>query len=74
MQGAVRPVLIVVGLVVTQDPPQMGLIPDEGARSRSLRRQPPIHCSAIAFMRGVAALQSTVRIPACPRVEHGFAR
>jgi hypothetical protein len=30
-QGAVRPVLIVVGLVLAQDPPQMGLVPDEGA-------------------------------------------
>ena len=26
-----RPVLIVVGLVLAQDPPQMTLIPDEGA-------------------------------------------
>ena len=26
-----RPVLIVVGCVITQDPPQMALIPDEGA-------------------------------------------
>jgi len=31
LQGAVRPVLIVVGLVLTQDLPQMGLVPDEGA-------------------------------------------
>ena len=31
VQGAVRPVLIVVGLVLAQDPPQMGLVPDEGA-------------------------------------------
>jgi hypothetical protein len=29
--SAVRPVMIVVGLVVVQDPPQMGLVPDEGA-------------------------------------------
>jgi hypothetical protein len=29
VQGAVRPVLIVVGLVLAQDLPQMGLIPDE---------------------------------------------
>ena len=29
-QRAVRPVLIVVGLVVSQDPPQMGLVPDNG--------------------------------------------
>src|ERR1022692_2164811 len=31
VQKAVRPVLIVVGLVVAQDPPPMGLVPDEGA-------------------------------------------
>src|ERR1035438_2546199 len=31
MQKAVRPVLIVMGLVLAQDPPQMGLVPDEGA-------------------------------------------
>jgi hypothetical protein len=27
----VRAVLIVVGLVLAQDPPQMGLVPDKGA-------------------------------------------
>jgi hypothetical protein len=31
VQGAVRPVLIVVGLVLAQDLPQVGLVPDEGA-------------------------------------------
>jgi hypothetical protein len=31
VQGAVRPVLIVVGLVLAQDPSQMGCVPDEGA-------------------------------------------
>jgi hypothetical protein len=31
VQGAVRPVLIVAGPVLAQDPPQMGLVPDEGA-------------------------------------------
>jgi hypothetical protein len=30
-QGAMRPVQIVMGLVLAQDPPQMILIPDEGA-------------------------------------------
>ena len=30
MQGAVRPVQIVMGLVLAQDPPQMILVPDEG--------------------------------------------
>jgi hypothetical protein len=31
VQGAVRPVLIVVDLVLVQDPPRMSLVPDEGA-------------------------------------------
>src|ERR1022692_4730924 len=31
VQGAVRPMLIVVGLVLAQDLPQMGLVPDESA-------------------------------------------
>jgi hypothetical protein len=31
VQGAVRPVLVVVGLVLVQDPPRMGLVPGEGA-------------------------------------------
>jgi hypothetical protein len=31
VQGAVRPVLIVVSFVLAQDPPQMGLVPDQGA-------------------------------------------
>jgi len=31
VQGAVRPVLIMVGLVLAQDLPQMGLVPDQGA-------------------------------------------
>jgi hypothetical protein len=31
VQRPVRPVLIVMGLVLAQDPPQMGLVPDEGA-------------------------------------------
>jgi len=30
VQGAVRPLLIVVDLIVVQDPSQMGLVPDEG--------------------------------------------
>jgi hypothetical protein len=30
VQGAVRPVLVVVDLVLAQDPPQMGLVPGEG--------------------------------------------
>src|ERR1017187_10682624 len=31
VQGAVRPVLIVVALVLARDPPQMSLVPDEGS-------------------------------------------
>src|ERR1035441_6440270 len=31
VRGAVRPVLIVMSLVFAQDPPQMGLVPDESA-------------------------------------------
>jgi hypothetical protein len=31
VQGAVRPVLIVVGLVLAQDLSQVSLVPDEGA-------------------------------------------
>src|ERR1035441_8524555 len=31
VQGAVRPMLVVVDLVVAQDPPQMVLVPDQGA-------------------------------------------
>jgi hypothetical protein len=31
VQGAVRPVLIVVGLVLAQNLSQVGLVPDEGA-------------------------------------------
>jgi transposase len=67
IERSVRPVLIVMGLVLAQDPPQMVLIPDEGA-SRSSRRHPPIQRSAIAFMRGVRTLQSTVRIPVSARI------
>jgi hypothetical protein len=38
----------VVGLVLAQDPPQMVLVPGEGA-SGSSRRHPPIQRSAIAL-------------------------
>jgi hypothetical protein len=63
VQGAVRPVLVVVGLVLAQDPPQMVLVPDEDA-VQELASDPPIQRSVIAFMRGVRTLHSTVRIPA----------
>jgi len=62
-------VLIVVRLVLVQDPPppQVGLVPDEGARSRNSRRHPPIQRSVIGFMQGVWMLHSTIRMPASPR-------
>jgi hypothetical protein len=62
----VRPVLIVVGLVLAQDPLQMGLVPDEGT-VRELAAASAVQRSVIAFMRGVWMLQSTVRIPAPAR-------
>jgi hypothetical protein len=52
VQGAVRPVLIVVDLVIAQDPPQVGLVPDEGA-VEEFTAASPIQRSAIAFIRGV---------------------
>ena len=61
-----RPVLIVMLLVLAQDPPQMSLVPDEAA-VQELASASPIQRSAIAFMRGVRMLQSTVRIPASAR-------
>jgi hypothetical protein len=66
VQGAVRPVLTVVGLVLAQDSPQIGLVPGEGA-VQELAAASPIQRSAIAFMRGVATLQIRVRIPASAR-------
>ena len=63
VQRAVRSVLIVMSLVITQDPPQLALVPGQGA-VQELARHPPIQRSAIAFMRGVRTLQSTVRMPA----------
>src|SRR5450755_1184953 len=44
----------------------MGLVPDQGA-VQELAAASPIQRSAIAFMRGVATLQSTIRIPASAR-------
>jgi len=41
VQKAVRPVLIVVSLVLAQDLPQMGLVPDEGACTASKCRNNP---------------------------------
>ena len=58
--------LIVMVLVLAQDSPQMGLVPDEAA-VQELAPASPIQRSAIAFIRGVRTLQSTVRIPASAR-------
>ena len=41
VQGAVRPVLVVLGLALAQDPPQMGLVPDEGRRAAGLAARGP---------------------------------
>jgi hypothetical protein len=43
--------LVVVGHVLAQDPPQMGLVPDEGV-IQELAAASPIQRSAIAFIRG----------------------
>src|ERR1019366_4534088 len=51
VQGAVRPVLVVVDLVLARDPPQMSLVPDEGS-VRQLAAASPIQGSVIAFIRG----------------------
>jgi hypothetical protein len=66
VQGAVRPVLVMVVLVLAQDLLQMGLVPDKGA-IQELASASPIQRSAIAFMRGVRTLHSTVRIPVSAR-------
>ena len=66
MQGTVRSVMVMVVLVRSQDLPQMSLVPDKGA-VQELASASPIQRSAIAFMRGVRTLQSTVRIPALAR-------
>jgi hypothetical protein len=47
VQGTVRPVLVLVSLVLAQDPPQMVLVPDQGAVQASL---------AGAYALGYAAL------------------
>jgi hypothetical protein len=65
-QSAVGAVLIVVGLVLAQDPPQVGLVPDKGA-VQELASASAVQRSAMAFIRGVWILQSTVRIPASAR-------
>jgi hypothetical protein len=63
----VWPVLIVVDLVRPQDPPQMGLVPDE----RAVRELAPgILRSSVRrprFIRGVRMLQGTGRMPASAR-------
>jgi hypothetical protein len=59
-------VLVVVVLVIAHDLPQMALVPGKDA-VQELASASPIQRSAIAFMRGVRTLHSTVRIPAPAR-------
>jgi hypothetical protein len=58
VQGAVRPVLIVVGLVIAQDPPQVGLVPDEGAVQEFAAASP--------IQRSGRPIQARCRARACP--------
>jgi hypothetical protein len=64
--GAVRPVLIVVGLVPAQDPPQMVLVPHEGA-VQELAAASPDPAFGDRVHAGRPHVQSTVRIPASAR-------
>ena len=50
--------LIVVGLVLAQDSPQMGLVPDEAAVQESSTRHPPIQRSVIALDHAVNYISS----------------
>jgi hypothetical protein len=61
-----RPVLIVVSFVAAQDPPQMGLVPDEGAVQAfaSASAGPAFDDRVPAVVR---MLQGTIRIPASAR-------
>ena len=61
-----RPVLIMVGLVLTQDLPQMDLIPDQGAVQKLASASPDL-AFGYRVHAGVRTLQSTVRIPAPAR-------
>src|ERR1022692_4470610 len=55
MQGPVRPVLIVVRLVVVQNPPQMGLVPDETSQGFRCQAARGLVC-ATAFGQATASL------------------
>ena len=61
-----RPVLIVVGLVLVQDLPQMVLIPDQGAVEKLAEASADPAFGYRVHAR-VRTLQSTVRIPAPAR-------
>jgi hypothetical protein len=52
VQGAVRPVLVVVGLVLAQDPPQMALVPDEG----SVQELAPASADPVGLEYSIAAV------------------
>jgi hypothetical protein len=61
-----KPVLIVVGLLIAQDPPQMGLVPDESAVWEHTAASPdPAFGDRVHA--GVRTLQRTVRIPTSAR-------
>src|SRR5207248_10070276 len=66
VQGAMRPVLIVVGLVLAPDSPQMVLIPDEGA-IQELASAAPGPGFQDRGHAGVRTLQGTVSMPAPAR-------
>jgi hypothetical protein len=65
VQSPVRPVLIVMGLIRAQDPPQMALIPDQGAAGK-LASASPVQHPAIAFTQGARTLHSTARRSSAP--------
>jgi len=66
VQGAVRPVLVMVGFVLAQDLAQVGVVPDEG----SVQELAPASADPAFGYRvhpGARTLHSTVRIPASAR-------
>jgi len=66
VRGAMRPVLIVVGLVLAPDSPQMVLIPDEGA-IQELASASPGPAFQDCVHAGVRTLHRTVSMPASAR-------
>jgi hypothetical protein len=66
VQRAARSALVVMDLLLAQEPPQMSLVPDEGS-VQELAAASADQRSVIAFIRGVRTLQSTARMPALAR-------